>query len=201
MPFCPSRARTCFPENISSWPNGGLSPVAYSVDLCRCLQTWQSECWRHSTASFPTAPYGMCPPLTLLVLGTNERLDIDYQMLKERMSEPGIHKDLDSVHFGEPNDLLSTFLMADDDLAHFVSGNDAASDERPLGFLNVPDFGSRRDVQTMADDLLSHRASINPYLHNIGTSEDAEKNVRDALEAQSTAMGNVIRGELKLLLS
>ena len=148
---------------------------------------------------FPHGSLWYVSPVTLLVLGTNERLDIDYQMLKERMSEPGIHKDLDSVHFGEPNDLLSTFIMADDDLAHFVSGYDAASDERPLGFLNVPDFGSRRDVQTMADDLLSHRASINPYLHNIGTSENAEKNVRDALETQSTALGNVIRGELKLL--
>jgi tetratricopeptide (TPR) repeat protein len=119
--------------------------------------------------------------------------------LKERMSEPGIHKDLDNVHFGEPNDLLSTFIMADDDLAHFVSGYDAASDERPLGFLNAPDFGSRRDVQTLTDDLISHRASIYPYLHNIGASENAEKNVRDALEAQATTVGNVMRGGLKLL--
>ena len=124
---------------------------------------------------FPHGSLWYVSPVSLLVLGSNERLDIDYQMLKARMSEAGIKQDLSTVYFDEPNDLLSTFLMADDDLAHFVSGNDAATDETPLGFLNVPDFGSPRDIETLSNDLISHRVSINPYLHNIDASEMSRK--------------------------
>jgi tetratricopeptide (TPR) repeat protein len=52
----------------------------------------------------------------------------------------------------------------------------------------------------LTNDLLSHRASIDPYLHNIDVSETAEKNLRDELKSQSAAMDNLIRGQFRLLV-
>jgi spermidine synthase len=149
---------------------------------------------------FPHGSLWQISPISMLVLGTHERLDIDYQVLSARMAMPAIQQDLNSINFGEPGDLLSSFVMADDDLGRFVSGYDAASDERPLGFLNAPDFGSPRDIQSLGDDLIRHRASIDPYLHNIGVSEQEESKVRDALGSQSAAMSHLIRGQLSLLV-
>lgn len=150
--------------------------------------------------AFPHGSLWQISPISMLVLGTRERLDIDYQVLRARMAKPTIQQDLDSVNFGEPSDLLSSFVMAEDDLGRFVSGYDAASDERPLGFLNAPDFGSPRDIQSLADDLIRHRASIDPYLHDIGGSEAEESSVRDRLRSQSAAMSHLIRGQLSLLV-
>ena len=149
---------------------------------------------------FPHGSLWQISPVSMLVLGTRERLGIDYRVLSARMAKPAIQQDLNSVNFGEPSDLLSSFVMAEDDLGRFVSGYDGASDERPLGFLNAPDFGSPRDIQSLADDLIRHRVSIDAYLHNIGVSEEEEKSVRDALRSQSAAMSHVIRGQLSLLV-
>lgn len=148
---------------------------------------------------FPHGSVWYVSPIALLVLGTDEPLRIDYGALAARMSEPGIRQDLSAVNFAEPNDLLSSFLMAGDDLGRFVSDTDAASDERPLGFLNLPDFGSPRDVVSLSDDLLRHRTGIGPYLHDIGDSA-AERTVNQQLNAQAAAMENMIRGQLKLTM-
>jgi len=168
----------------------GFMPLESASTVKRMLSAFHSV--------FPNGSLWYVSPFALLVLGTDEPLNIDYQILKARILEPGIQQDLSSVNFGEPNDLLSSFVMAGDDVARFVSGHDAASDETPLGFLNTPDFSSPRDIESLTNDLISHRASIYPYLHNIDTSETAEKNVHDELESQSAAIGNVIRGQLRL---
>ena len=55
---------------------------------------------------FPHGSLWYVSPVSLLVLGSNERLDIDYQMLKARMSEARIKQDLSTVYFDEPNDLV-----------------------------------------------------------------------------------------------
>jgi len=149
---------------------------------------------------FPHGSVWYVSPVALLVLGTEGPLAIDYQSLKARMSEAAKQRDLADVNFQNPSDLLASFVMAGDGLARFVSGADAATDERPLGFLSSPDFGSPRDVEALTDDLLAHRTSINAYVRNIDTSETAEKKIRAELDARSKALPTLIRGQLALMI-
>ncbi len=149
---------------------------------------------------FPHGSVWYVSPVALLVLGTEGPLEIDYQSLKARMSEPAKQRDLADVNFQNPGDLLASFAMASDGLARFVAGFDAATDERPLGFLSSPDFGSPRDVETLTDDLLAHRMSINAYVRNIGTSKAAEKKIRAELDARTKALSKLIRGQLALMI-
>ena len=149
---------------------------------------------------YPDGSLWYVAPNVLLTLGTDGRLGIDYQQMKARMSDPGVQHDLGTVNLGEPIDLLSTFLMAGDDLAQFVSGYDAATDEKPLGFLNTPDFGSPRDIKSLTNELVRHRTSIAPYLHDIAESQAEGKEVRDTVESRSAAMDHIIRGQLALMI-
>jgi tetratricopeptide (TPR) repeat protein len=116
------------------------------------------------------------------------------------MSESDIKEDLRAVSFADPTDILSSFLMAGDDLGRFIDGTEPATDERPLGFLNSTDFGSPRDVIALSDDLIRHQTDIARYLHNIDDSPIVADAVRRELKAQSGALRHLIRGQLKLLI-
>lgn len=149
---------------------------------------------------FPNGSVWYVSPIALLVIGSSQPLNVDYQLLKKRMADPRIIADLHTVNFEEPNDILSSFLMAGDDVGRFVAGTNPASDERPLGFLNSTDFGSPRDIVSLSDDLIMHQTSIVPYLRNLDDSDSATYTIRESLKTQSEAMQHLIRGQLKLLI-
>lgn len=68
-----------------------------------------------------------------LLVGSASRLSIDYQRLEQRIAaSEAVREDLASLRLATPLDLLTLFLLDEDDLARFAKGAPENTDDRPL---------------------------------------------------------------------
>jgi len=66
-----------------------------------------------------------------VAIASDEPLRIDPAQLAMRMSEPAVAQDLTEIGLRRPEDLLATFVAADDRLAAFVGNDPSLTDDRP----------------------------------------------------------------------
>ncbi|HKF71356.1 MAG TPA: fused MFS/spermidine synthase [Stellaceae bacterium] len=66
-----------------------------------------------------------------VAIGSDEPLKIDREVLGRRMSDPAIANDLAEIGLGSPDDLLATFIAADERLAVYVQDVPSLTDDRP----------------------------------------------------------------------
>ncbi|MCO4745920.1 MAG: fused MFS/spermidine synthase [Proteobacteria bacterium] len=66
-----------------------------------------------------------------IIIGSHHPLQIDHEALRLRMEEADVKEDLRKVGVESVDDLLATFISADEDLAAFVGDAAVVTDDRP----------------------------------------------------------------------
>ena len=127
-----------------------------------------------------------------VAIASDEPLQIDRDMLARRMSAPSVADDLTAIGLRSPEDLLATFVAADETLAAYLSDTPSLTDDRPR--LEYHNFYPPEAIRV--EDLMRLREHVERYL-TIRSSEDGHldvaRNVVEAIwnEHQATADGDV----------
>jgi len=126
-----------------------------------------------------------------VAIASDEPLKIDPRELAARMSARGVSEDLTENGLGSPEDLLATFIAADEKLATFVGNVSSLTDDRPrIEYYNWYPLGP-----VSVSELKRLRGPIEPYLTGASVDKarlNAARTVANALldEHKATADGD-----------
>lgn len=95
-----------------------------------------------------------------VAIASNQPLSIDEAALTLRMKEPGVYENLKAIGLEEPEDLLGTFIAADDALRAWVEDVPSVTDDNPT--IEYHRSFELRALQP--DDLLGIREDVSKYL-------------------------------------
>jgi spermidine synthase len=95
-----------------------------------------------------------------VVLASMSPLTVDLDRLQKRMAEPGMRADMSAYGLGKPEQLLATFVTADEGLAAFTGDVPPITDNHPWTeyFLFFPRAAAR------FDQILAHRRPVEEYV-------------------------------------
>ena len=168
--------------------DGGFACGMIPVDMCptesyfkKVVRTFQTV-FRHVSLWYAN-------PQILLLLGSREELDIDFESFRRRLASSDIARDLAAVDLDDPYVFLSYFLMADDHLSHYVGEPGICTDDRPLGFSTKRQVLPQPAAMELTENLLRHQQDPFPFLSNVETQD-----ARSRLTRAQRAAVHVIRG-------
>jgi spermidine synthase len=127
-----------------------------------------------------------------VAIASDEPLLVDRETLARRMSAPSVADDLTAVGLRSPEDLLATFVAADETLAAYLSDTPSLTDDRPR--IEYHNFYPPDPIRV--EDLKRLREPVERYL-TISSSEDtqldAARNVVEAIwdEHEASADGDL----------
>jgi spermidine synthase len=127
-----------------------------------------------------------------VAIASDEPLKIDPRELADRMSEPAVAEDLTATGLRSPEDLLATFVAADEKLSVFVRDVPSLTDDRPrIEYYNWYPLGSIR-----VDELKRLREPVESYLTDDSIDEARLDNARVVANAildehEATADGDM----------
>jgi spermidine synthase len=127
-----------------------------------------------------------------VAIGSDEPLQIDRDVLNARMSEPAVADDLTAVGLRSPEDLLATFVAADETLAAYVRDTPSLTDDRP----RIEYYNWYPMKQIRVEELKQLREPVERYL-TANSSKDAQldtaRTVIDAIwdEHEATVYGDM----------
>jgi spermidine synthase len=127
-----------------------------------------------------------------VAIGSDEPLQIDRDMLARRMSASAVADDLAAVGLRSPEDLLATFVAADETLAAYLNDTPSLTDDRPqIEYYNLYPMEPIRVA-----DLKRLREPVENYLTNSSSEDrqlDVARNVIEAIwdEHDATVHGDV----------
>ena len=172
---------------------GGVVCGFLPTDLCPTADYFKLLVRTFATV-FPEASLWYVGPECSLLLGQQEKFEVDYASVARRASAPGVKADLAMIHATDPIAFLSSFIAAGDRLREFVGPGEVATDDRPLGYvfddLGLP-FG---EASTVAQHLIESREPITKYLVNVGDTPDERKAVLERFDKTFRAMKLVMEG-------
>ena len=73
-----------------------------------------------------------------IMIGSDERLSINFENLKERFNNKRLQESLKEIGMSNPFQLLSTFMMDEDDLHKFIDGAPVVTDDNPYVEFTAP---------------------------------------------------------------
>jgi spermidine synthase len=126
-----------------------------------------------------------------VAIASDEPLKIDPRDLAMRMSEPAVAEDLAAIGLRSPEDLLATFIAADEKIGTFVGDAPSLTDDRPrIEYYNWYPLGS-----VGVDELKRLREPVEFYLTDNSIDEarlDTARTVANAIldEHKATADGD-----------
>jgi spermidine synthase len=116
---------------------------------------------RTMMAEFPHVSLWIPNRMEAAVVASMEPLRIDLERLRERMSAPALHSDLEAYGLGESEQLLATFVNADDGLSRYAGSAPTVTDDQPrIEYFNL--YSPKREIRLA--DILAHRQSVEKYL-------------------------------------
>jgi spermidine synthase len=127
-----------------------------------------------------------------VAIASDEPLRIDRDVLAKRMAEPAVAADLTEIGLRSPDDLLATFVAADERLAAFLDDTPSLTDDRPR-----IEYFNRYPVRPIhVADLKRLREPVERYFA-VGSPEDGQldtaRRVVEAIwdEHEATATGDL----------
>ncbi len=147
---------------------------------------------------FPHTTLWFSPLRSLgLLVGTQERLQIDVQALGRKLQRPGVRQQLERVGATEPLDVLAAFVTGEEGLAKYTAGARLNTDDHPyLEFTPAWSyfFATRYGAQNMYN-FEAARQSVFPWLVNTGdsaaTAELEERVARRYEATQHSISGDI----------
>ena len=126
-----------------------------------------------------------------VAIASDEPLQIDRDALAKRMSAPAVADDLTAIGIKSPEDLLATFVAADETLASYLSDTPSLTDDRPrIEYHNFYPMEPNR-----VEDVKRLHEHVERYLTTSSSDDkqlDVARNVVDAIwdEHEATAYGD-----------
>lgn len=95
----------------------------------------------------------------MILLGTYEKLELEWSKIAGRMAIPEIAADLTEVAFDDPHAFVAAFLAVEDDVRRYVEGAPTITDDLPT--IEYSKTESSYDVYA---DLIRFRSDIRPWI-------------------------------------
>jgi len=188
-----------------------ISPNLYTLDFYRMCKNVLSEdgiiiAWLPPNAIteleyqsliktfqlvFPHSSLWYVNPSHMLLMATPQPFKIDLAVLLERINRQEIRNDLVEVNLDDPYELLSCFIMAEDDLQRYGVSAPVNSDDLPyIEFSRELSVSVNTDVMTSLGNL---KKSVWPYLYNVVDSAQVQADLTRMDAAKSlVAKGQVM---------
>ena len=173
---------------------GGVVCGFLPTDLCP-TEAYFKLLVRTFLEAFPEASLWYVGHSCCLLVGTLDRLEIDYNQFVERTSEPAIKEDLEKIHLDDPAVFLCHFLAAGDGLRAFVGPGEVATDDRPIGFGFHDRYLRPDEGNHLMADLLAAREPITDYLVNVGATPAERHATTERLALAHKEAGLVIQAK------
>lgn len=121
----------------------------------------------------------------IFLIGSPEKMEIDFKRIKSRLSNPTIQDILRDVDLNDPVEFVSSFLMNEEQVLGYSTGMPVMDDNWPyVEFYGPKSFLSNIVLPNMIE-LLEYRESLDPYLKGEDAGED--KDIRIELDKKFQA--------------
>jgi spermidine synthase len=137
-----------------------------------------------------------------VAIGSDEPLKIDPRALAMRMSEPAVAEDLTANGLRSPEDVLATFIVADEKLAAFVGDAPSLTDDRPrLEYYNWYPLSpvSVGELKRLREPVEAYLAGSSIDEARLGTARTVANAILD--EHKATADGDELAARAALRLA
>ena len=157
------------------------------ADFKMALRTFL-EVFPHSTLWYKYTPD------FVILIGTSERLKIDYEDFLSRTQIPNISGAL-AMDELDGMSLLDSFMMGEDALRSYAGFGAIYSDSRPkFGLIRANQ--SKVASRNIISEIAKYRERVNPYLKNYGKSMAEKTEVRKQVNLYYDATQKLIDGQL-----
>lgn len=133
-----------------------------------------------------------------LLVGSLERLTIDWEALQRKLERPGVREQLAPMGVAEPLDVLAWFVMGEERLASYVEGARINTDDHPyLEF--TPAWSYFLTLRYATRNLYEFgqvRESVVPLLVNTGETGESADRVAASVERRYQATQHSISGDI-----
>lgn len=198
-PLVSSRGTNLYTEDFYRWCKRILTEdgiICQWIPLDRVAETHLKMIMRTFIEVFPNATiwYKYTPDFALLI-GTPERLKINYKRLMERAQMPRVHEtlaadDLDGMS------LLDSFMMGGQAVRAYAGDGPIHTDDHP----QLEFFQPRTLVNTIHKNiagLAKYRERSTPYLANYGRTMSDKIEVRKRIDLYFDATQKLIEGQIE----
>lgn len=155
---------------VSTWMTIDLDPVDFAI----VLKTFQSV--------FPYCALWMAPNCInkqIVLLGSVEPWQIDFQKLSERLAIPAVKKDFEAINISSVYDFLDCFMLDHRGIADLSAAYPINTDDRPILEFSTRDIRSR---DFCAYINLGAIASRRPWLGDMITNLPEDIQLRQKIE-------------------
>lgn len=122
---------------------------------------------------FPHSSLWYVNPSHMLLMAAPQPFRVDFGLLRERINREAVKNDLAEVNLDDPYELLSCFIMAEEDLWRYSVSAPVNSDDLPyIEFSRELSVSVNTEVMTSLGNL---KKSVWPYLYNVADSMLAQK--------------------------
>jgi tetratricopeptide (TPR) repeat protein len=100
----------------------------------------------------------------IFMIGSLEKLEIDYDRLIKRISVPRIHNLLKDIDLEDPLEFLNTFIMNEDQVRMYTQGADVLTDSKPVIEYTGPRSLNVNTISPNLGEMLKYREPVTSYL-------------------------------------
>ncbi len=150
---------------------GGI--VSQWIPLHSQTETHIHEHFRTFLDSFPYVMGWYPVKNELILIGSNDPIDIDFRKIEKRMKDPKINQVMKTIGFENPYSLLGSIWFLKNELQQLGSKQNLISDNNPSleFFLSSPEGISKKAIT----NLLTNRSSFDAVLKEIKNLENSEE--------------------------
>ncbi len=141
----------------------------------------------HSVFPFTSVWYS---GVDALLIGSNEKIEIDINELERKMLYPPVAESLKEIGIMSPYQFLSTFVLNMEDTPDYVKGIGLNTDNHPIIEFSAPKSHFGGTVPINMREMLNLHVGFYPHL--TGMDEVREEKLAEAVEAQKMFMNGVM---------
>jgi spermidine synthase len=137
-----------------------------------------------------------------LLVGTREKLQIDFQALSAKVAREGVRDQLGPLGVLEPMDVLAWYVMGEEHLAEYVDGARLNTDDHPyLEFTPaMAYFYTMKYVTRNLVELGQRRESVLPLLTGTGATPEEREAFAERVARRFEASQRTLRGDILFYL-
>ncbi len=124
-------------------------------------------------AEFPHALGWMSVANEVLLLGSDQPIELDFKKLKKQFEDPVVRKAMADIHINSPHAFLANLWYLEDQITAFAAGAKEITDNRPYieFYLNFPDVINSSDME----QLVLSRASFDAITKRVTNLSGEDK--------------------------
>ncbi|UCF92061.1 MAG: fused MFS/spermidine synthase [Desulfobacterales bacterium] len=134
----------------------------------------------------------------LVVIGTSDKLKIDFKMMEAKFNRAEVRRDLAEIHMQDPYSILSCLLLDEEALKAFSEDALVNTENNPLLEFSAPRAWhlDRETWYANMVELVRYRKSVLPYIDLSGIDTAKWGNIKKTIERSETKTGWILKGIL-----